>query len=1054
MTASSATTAGDLWGRGEVRSVPDATMADLVEAAVRAHPTAPALISDVEGTLTFAGLNARANRLAHLLIGMGAGPERVVGVALPRSLDAVVAMVAVIKAGAVHLPLNPEYPVERLAAMVADSRPVAVLTATDLDVLPDPTSRTGTADTRVLRWDAIALDEHPDTDPTDADRVAPLHPAHPLYLIYTSGSTGVPKGVAMPATGLVNLLAWHGDRFAVGPGTRTANLSAIGFDFGMHEILSALVHAKCLVVPTEDVRADPIRLARWLDRHGVHQLFLPNVLIESLCEAAAVTGVALADLRDIIQSGEPLVLGATLRDFLRTHPSLRVHNHYGATEMQDATTWSTGRTAVPTIGTPLWNVRVHVLDDDLRPVPDGETGDLYVSGAGLARGYLRRPGLTAERYLPDPFGEPGQRMYRTGDLARWNADGELECLGRRDNQVKINGFRVELGEVEARLRERPGVRQALALPRHAANGGKQLVAYVVGSDVDVVRIRAELARVLPAHMVPAAVLALPALPIAPNGKVDLRALPSPEFATGGAEAETPDQQSLVDAFTEVLGVPAGVDDDFLALGGDSLGAVRLVVLARRAGLAVGTREVFELGTPRRLAAAATGTTAPTIPVRPLVALHHHQLNRLRAAHPNLVEILPVTPVQQGFLFHRLQDTDGYTEQLRLALAGPVDAPALRAAVVAAFRRHAPLRTAFLVDGLPEPLQVVVAEVEPPWRETDLTALDPAAAEARADVLAARGKATPFDVRTPPLLRLHLVHLPGGTAHLVLDYHHLLLDGWSVTLLVRELLAAEVVATPVPALRDWMRVLRAQNRDAAASAWRAALDGITEPTALATAAEGTSDSVHHVVDLPAEVTARLVEAARAHRLTLNTIMLALWGVVLAAETGRSRVVFGTTVSGRTDEVPGVEDLVAMLVNTVPVVVAVDPDEPVRAFLRRVRTEQLALARHQHLGLGAIRRLASWESEFDTLLVFENPDLLLDDPRITGVRHSDDTHYAVSLLITPGETLRMAFTYRPHLVPESRVRRLADSLSAGLAAVAGDVEGPVRALDVSPSASTGR
>ncbi|MER6797631.1 AMP-binding protein, partial [Amycolatopsis mediterranei] len=374
---------------GEVRSVPEATLPQLFEAAVRAHPTAPALLSDETGVLTFAELNAKANRLAHLLIGLGAGPERVVGVALPRSPDAVVALVAVLKAGAVYLPLNPDYPAERLAAMVADADPVTVLTAAGV----------GFGSAPALEWDSLALGDFPDTDPADADRIAPLDPAHPLYLIYTSGSTGVPKGVAMPAASLVNLLAWHAGRFAVGPGTRTANLSAIGFDFAMHEILSALVHAKCLVVPAEDVRTDPIRLARWLDRHRVHQVFLPNVLIESLCEAAGVAGVALADLRDIIQSGEPLVLGETLRGFLRTHPGLRVHNHYGATEMQDATAWSSGRTEVPTIGTPLWNVRVHVLDDDLRPVPDGEPGDLYVAGAGLARGYLGRPGLTAERYL-------------------------------------------------------------------------------------------------------------------------------------------------------------------------------------------------------------------------------------------------------------------------------------------------------------------------------------------------------------------------------------------------------------------------------------------------------------------------------------------------------------------------------------------------------------------------------------------------------------------------------------------------------------------------------
>ncbi|WP_244211010.1 condensation domain-containing protein [Amycolatopsis kentuckyensis] len=654
---------------------------------------------------------------------------------------------------------------------------------------------------------------------------------------------------------------------------------------------------------------------------------------------------------------------------------------------------------------------------------------------------MGEPEWTAAVFVADPFGGAGKRMYRTGDLARWNADGELECLGRQDNQVKINGFRVELGEVETALRKLPGVRQALVLPRPAASGGKQLVAYVVGADPDGTAIRAELARTLPAHLVPAAVLALPELPVAPNGKVDLNALPSPAVATGAAEAETPEEQSLVAAFAAALGVPAGVDDDFLALGGDSLAAVRLVVLARRAGLALDTRQVFELGTPRKLAATAAGAAAPAIPVRPLVALHHHQLNRLRAVHPGLTEILPVTPVQQGFLFHRLQETDSYTEQLRLELSGPVDAAALRAAAASALRRHAPLRAAFEVAGLPEPLQVIVDDLEPPWRETDLRALAPAEARARADVLAEKSQATPFDVRTPPLLRLHLVHLPGGTAHLLLDYHHLLLDGWSVTLLVRELLTP-AAGTPAPPLRDWFRVLRAKDRDAASAVWKSTLDGLT-PTLLATPAPGSSPSEHHVVELPAPVTARLVELAKTDRLTMNTIVVALWGAVLAAETGGRPAVFGTTVSGRMAEVPDVEHLVAMLVNTVPVVVQVVPGEPARAFLRRVRAERLALAPHEHLGLGAIRRLASWDTEFDTLLVFENPDLLLDDPRIVDVRHSDDTHYALSLLVTPGETLRIAFTHRPHLIPGTRVRRLADALVAQLTTLAGGEEKPVGA-----------
>lgn len=1038
-------------------AVPVETVAALLGAAARAVPEAVALSSDCD-QISYRELNGRANQLAHLLIRMGAGPEQTVGVALPRSAEAAIAMVAVIKTGAAYLPLNPDYPKTRIAYMVADAAPAAVVTSAGVGPTADdlPT-------TRMLPLDEAALRACPETDPTNLDRSYPLDASHTLYVIYTSGSTGKPKGVSMPGAALMNLLAWHRDRFATGPGVRTANLCAIGFDMGMHEVLGALVHGKCLMVPTEDVRRDPIQLTGWLDRHDVHQLFLPNVLIQSLCEAAAVTAADLGGLTDIVQSGEPLILSPALQAFLRKRPNLRIHNHYGATEMQDVTTWSIGDSTRPTLGTPLWNTTVYILDDDLRPVPDGNAGNLHVAGAGLARGYLGQPGITADRFLPDPFGEPGLRMYHTGDVAMWNAEGELEYLGRSDNQIKVNGFRVELGEIETLLRARDDVAQALAVPRQDTGTRNRLFAYVVlepGARSEAGSIRADLARALPAHMVPFAVVVLDEFPSSINGKIDLQALPVPKTrAVGGDIAWTRAQQCLLDAFAETLGVTnAGLTENFFDIGGDSVAAMRLVIRVRQQGLVITIPQVFELGTPRLLAEVASdvGAAPSVMAMGPLLCLHHRQLNRLRSALPDLERILPVTSVQRGLLFHQLaasSEADVYIEQLRLTVGGPLDGPALCAAFQAVLDRHAHLRACFFAADLPEPVQVIGKKVAVPWQSTDLSPRSPAAAAEHATGLAAESRRRAFDVSNPPLLRVHLIKLPSDRYCLVIDYHHLLVDGWSLTLLIRELFGhyqGKRDLLPAPCADDWFRALKARDESSAMAAWQSALRGIADPTALAMTPEGPSvESARYDIALSLEATERLTRMTRRHRLTINTVVQALWGILLQAETGSSDVVFGTVVSGRIPEVADVQHIVGMLVNTVPVAVrGGQDDEPALTLFRRLQSEQLLLAPHQHVGLGAIHRLLGWSREFDTLLVFENTDLQLDTKAagfdIVDVWHSDDTHYAVSVLVTPGEHIRITLTYRRQLIAPARIHRLATGLTELLTTVGAEPNRQVSSL----------
>lgn len=600
---------------GAERKYPEATLPELFAAQARRTPDATAVIS-AERSLTYRQLDAASNRLARLLISRGLGPERIAALALPRSAELVIGVLAALKTGACYLPVDPEYPAERLSFMLADTAPVLVLTTTETARdLPDAaTARLVIDDPGTAR----ELARQSAAEVTDADRPCRLDPHHPAYVIYTSGTTGRPKGVVMPGSAMVNLLSWHNEALPASSGARVAQFTALSFDVSVQEILSALLFGKTLVVPANEIRRNPELLAEWLERHRVNELFAPNLVIEALCEAANEQGHELASLRLIAQGGEALTPSRQVHDFCRHHPDLRLHNHYGPSETHLVTAHTLASDVsewLPSapIGRPIPNVRAYVLDTGLRLVPPGATGELYLAGAGLARGYLNRPGLTAQRFVADPFGLPGTRMYRTGDLVTWLPDGQLEYLGRSDDQVKIRGFRVELGEIKTVLAACPGIARAEVVAREARPGDKRLIGYVVpdggeGSGPnapDAAVVRAFVRDRLPAPMVPSAIVTLDALPLTPNGKLDRRALPDPEPA-GAAVSRGPRtarEKSLCELFAQVLRLPSvGVHDNFFDLGGHSLLAAGLISRMRSAfDVDLGVRALFESPTVAELA---------------------------------------------------------------------------------------------------------------------------------------------------------------------------------------------------------------------------------------------------------------------------------------------------------------------------------------------------------------------------------------------------------------------------------------------------------------------
>ncbi len=582
----------DLRWNATERDVPEATGAELFEAQAASTPDAVAL--RFEGRQrSYAALNADANRLARVLVARGVGPETIVALALPRSAEVVIAMLAVLKAGGAFLPVDPRYPTDRIDAMLTDARPLLVL-GTGGDGRP---ARAGTLSVEELLAEAA---EAPAGNVTDPERRAPLNVGHPAYLIYTSGSTGRPKGVLVTHRGLPSLVCAQGEAFRVGPGSRVLQFASLSFDAAVSELCMALLRGATLVLAPQERLAPGAALAELVASEGITHATLPPAVLP-LQEGPDRLPADLA----LIVAGEACPADVAAR----WSEGRLMLNAYGPTESTVCTTMTALPHGVgnPPIGRPIVNTKVHLLDERLRPVPVGEPGELFVSGPGLARGYLGRPGLTAGRFLPCPFGDHGERMYRTGDLARWRPDGSLDFLGRVDDQIKIRGFLIEPAEIEEVLCDDPDVSRARVTVRRDT-GTPQLVAYVVPADggrVHPAGLRRLVAARLPGHMVPAAFVPLDRLPLTANGKLDQAALPAPRITgTGtGPAPRTPQEEVLCGLFADVLALPkVGTGENFFELGGDSLLATRLAARVRATfGVDLPVHTVIEAATPAGVA---------------------------------------------------------------------------------------------------------------------------------------------------------------------------------------------------------------------------------------------------------------------------------------------------------------------------------------------------------------------------------------------------------------------------------------------------------------------
>jgi amino acid adenylation domain-containing protein/non-ribosomal peptide synthase protein (TIGR01720 family) len=888
------------------RPVPARTLAQLVEGQVARTPDAPALLG-ADGVVTFAQLDARANRLAHLLAAWGAAPERIVALALPRSADLVTAQLAVAKTGAAFLPVDPDYPNERISLMFDDADPVLVVTRRALaDRLPAGWNSAGSNSAVPM----ITLDTPGllDDRPTRGLPVGPQCTDHPAYVIFTSGSTGRPKGVVVTHAGLASFAAAEMDRYEVRPGDRVLQFSSPSFDASILELCMSLPAGAALVVPPPGPLLGD-RLAEVLQSERVTHALIPPVAL------ATVPDTKLPDFRTLIVGGD-----ACTADLVRRWaPGRRMINSYGPTESTVVATWSDPLTpgGTPPIGRPIWNTKARVLDDRLRPVAFGVTGELYVEGIGLARGYLERPGLTAARFVASPF-TPGARMYRTGDLVRWTAEGVLEFVGRADHQVKIRGFRVELGEIESALRRHQHVRDAVVIAREDRPGVKRLVGYVIAdTDAD---LRTHLAATLPDYMVPAAILRVDAFPLGPNGKLDRKALPEPDWAKARRSRYVPPrteaERVLAELWGDLLGVTEiGVQDDFFELGGDSiLGAKLLARIRTSFDVDLSPRIVFDARTVAGI--------AELLPPQAHAAAD--RIRRVPRTSP-----IPISPAQRRlWLLNDLTagDTE-YNSAIGLRLRGRLNVTALQKALNALAQRHESLRTTFdTVDG--EVVQVIDQHGSLPLQRID-------------DIEAELER--PFDLREGPLTRVSLIELAADDHVLLLCQHHIITDGWSVALLVDELVtlyAGGTLPTPNIQYADfavWQRErLTGRLKERQLAYWRRKLAGLAPlelPTDRPRPQVRTTAGAIRRYDLPPDLVHRLTEIGQDHGATLFMTLTAAVQLLLARHSNQQDVALGTVVSGR--DHAELERVAGFFVNTLVLRSWVDPAQTFPDFLADAR-----------------------------------------------------------------------------------------------------------------------
>ncbi|MCS6287706.1 MAG: amino acid adenylation domain-containing protein [Nitrospira sp.] len=1019
-------------------------------------------------TRTYAELNREADRIVRALTASGVGPDKIVALLFDRGIALLTAIVGVLKAGGAYLPLDPSHPPARWRELIQSSAASVVLTSETYR------ARVAEASPRFASGDAILLALE---DVVGGPDNAPPHPRvcspdQLAYVIYTSGSTGIPKGAMVTQRGLMNHLWSKRDSLGLGRNDVVAQTASACFDISVWQHLAALIcGGRTLIVPDDEAR-DPVQLLTCLERDAVTVAETVPALLKGMVDGPQAAAVPLRSLRWLLPTGEALP-PQLCREWLGRYPHVPLMNAYGPAECADDVATATiasppaaDEVCMP-IGRPIQRTRLIVVDRWLAPVPVGVPGELCIGGVGVGRGYLQDPGRTAAAFVPDPFEtEPGARLYRTGDLVRRRKDGSLEFLGRVDHQIKLRGVRIEPGEIDARLRELVGIRDAVTVVREDRPGQKRLVAYVVTSAEAAPSVetwRAALRSQLPEVMTPSRFVRLAALPRTPNGKVDRASLPVPDdpgdegYATPRDSVEA--QVALI--WAEVLQRErVGIHDNFFELGGDSILSLQMVSRIRQAGFSLTPRQVFQHQTVAELAALLAQPSEVSLAITEQ-ALSAELVDAAtgaaaKAACPNLADVYPLSPLQQGLLFHSLYAPASgvYIEQMSWRMAGEVDLPLFREAWQQIVDRHPLLRTRFLWREVSSPIQIVLPAAALPWREVD--GRDGSASEqaARFSRLVEEDRLTDFDFERPPLMRILLFRVARDTYDVLWTHHHILMDGWCLPILLQEVLTAyqalrrreaPLFETVVPYRHHLVRLL-GQDQSEAERFWHTALKGVTTPTILSEEVAPEESGQNRssgtaAITLSPEASAQLRAFAHRHQVTLNTLVQGAWALLLSRYSRESEVLFGTTVSGRSADMPGIERMIGLFINTLPLRVRVAPDAVLSEWLRALLERNSELRQFEQTPLVQIQGWSDvprGQALFESLIVFDNHPLDESLEQATGltvrgVTLQGQTNYPLTLNVLPGKELTLSLWYHRNRFRDETASRMVRQVETLLTAM---------------------
>jgi amino acid adenylation domain-containing protein/thioester reductase-like protein len=1030
----------------QVDLTPDAVAVEFVDAQGAASASRSVFGKRrVNQQLTYNELNHRANQLAHYLQSLGVKPDTLVGLCVERSLEMVIGLLGILKAGGTYVPLDPEYPTERLSFMLEDTQAKVLLTQRSLlDRLPPNQAQLVFLDT-----DAKVISQY-----SQDNLVSAVQANNLVYIIYTSGSTGQPKGIAMNQLALCNLILWHSDNLKIARGAKTLQFASINFDVSFQEIFTTWCSGGTLFLIAEELRHDTSALLGVLQEKAIQRMFLPVVGLQQLAEFAVGSELINTHLREIITSGEQLQITPAISQWLSQLSDCTLHNHYGPSESHLVANLTLDNPVEnwpprPPIGRAIANTQIYILDQYLQPVPVGVPGELHIGGVSLARGYFNRSELTQAKFIPNPFEKSGEsRLYKTGDLARYLLDGNIEYLGRIDNQVKIRGFRIELGEIEAVLSQHSDVQANCAIAREDHPGHKRLVAYIVPQPKvtpKITELRSFLKSKLPEYMVPAAFVILESLPLTPNGKVDRRALPAPDLDYDLLDKylapRTPMEEILTLIWTQVLKVgQVGIHDNFFELGGHSLLATQLISRIRTS---------FKVELPLR-----------SIFATPTIAELSHNIQRLQqqdleiSAPPILPRgenaEIPLSFAQQRlwFLDQLEPNSSSYNFPVGLRLVGTVNVAALEQSLIEIIHRHEALRTNFVsVDG--QLKQIIQTETN--WTVTvvELQHLPFTEQKTAAQKLVQQQAIQLFDLGAEALIRATLVVLSPTEQWLLVCMHHVVSDGWSMGVFVQELQAlynAYSQEQPSPLLplpiqyadfaiwqKQWLQgeVLNRQ-----LSYWKQQLANAPTFLPLTTdrprPAVKTFNGAYLEFTLSVELTQQLEKLSQQQGITLFMTLLAAYNTLLYRYTGQSDILVGTPIANR--DRTEIEGLIGFFVNTLVMRTHLAENPTFSELLPQIREMALSAYAHQDLPFEMLVEALQPERDMSHTPLFQVGFILQNAPtteiELTGLTVSSlpietsTAKFDLSLVIDNSATgLVAGWEYNTDLFDSSTIDRMA-------------------------------